>query len=224
MSETTQTVENAAPSIPKFFGIGWSKTGSNSLALAMRMLGFRSWHIGADAWLHPGTNYATRIYQASEKNANNPLACVADFVKNYDFLIDWPINKLWRQLGAHYPAAKFIVTYRNPHEVAFSGIRHNWREVQAKRERAFPETYAEFVALVTEHYTEIFEAAVRDPDRFLLLSLHDSDEFRWRALCTFTGTPLDKILSDGILPAWPKEYTHNDYAFIDTKQDAPTQD
>lgn len=215
MTNAEQNFNDAAQfPTPRFFGIGWCKTGSNSLTKAMTMLGFRALHLGAFTATQPESDYHTRLWNTFNDTTLNPLTNVARFVAEFDFVVDWPIHLMWHRLYTQNPDAKFIVTYRDPHEIAFSCRRHDWRLVRRGKARNFLETYAELSDIIVQHYSQIFEAALVEPNRFLTISLADTDEYRWRALCGFTETATSKILTDGKFPPWPKEYVHADHSFV----------
>ena len=75
----------------KIFGIGLPKTGTWSLCLAMKLLGFKSLHF---------------IYPGDFKYYKNTI-------DNYDFVNDCPISYIFDELSKEYPDSKFICTTRN---------------------------------------------------------------------------------------------------------------
>lgn len=69
----------------KVWGIGLSKTGTNSLTEALTILGIRAWH------------YPTNL---------------SHFL-DYDACTDTPVIPIYKSLDAMYPCSKFILTNRN---------------------------------------------------------------------------------------------------------------
>jgi hypothetical protein len=81
----------------KIFGIGWAKTGTTSLGVALANLGFnhRSQDLGyVDAWAQG--NYE-QIFAETDR---------------YDSFDDWPWLLMFEQFDERYPDAKFVLTVR----------------------------------------------------------------------------------------------------------------
>jgi hypothetical protein len=86
---------------PRIFGIGLSRTGTLSLALALRELGYRTAHYvehcaarrGLDTWL------------AGDFSTDELVDC--------DAAVDLPVAACWRGLDRRYPGSKFILTVRD---------------------------------------------------------------------------------------------------------------
>ena len=86
----------------KVFGIGFHKTGTTSLALALRQLGYS----------------VTGPNGVNDPNiSQNARALVRDLVDQFDAFQDnpWPI--LFRELDEWYPNSKFVLTLREPHSL-----------------------------------------------------------------------------------------------------------
>ncbi len=78
--------------MPKIFGIGLQRTGTTSLHVALKILGYRTIH-GPFA-LYPDP--------------------APDFMADYDAFSDNPIPLLYQKLDSAYPGSKFILTTRHP--------------------------------------------------------------------------------------------------------------
>lgn len=84
----------------KVFCVGLSNTGTTSLTVALRTLGFDAvhWHL---------TRHAYR-YEDAGIAINWPL------FERYDAFADTPVARIFRELDAAYPQARFILTVRDP--------------------------------------------------------------------------------------------------------------
>jgi Sulfotransferase domain len=96
---------------PRVFGIGMHKTATTSLAEALGVLGYNTWHWGS-------AEEAQRIWQ--EMNANGR----STFVERYDALCDLPITLLYEKLDGAYPNSKFILTIRDENAWVKSAKKH----------------------------------------------------------------------------------------------------
>jgi hypothetical protein len=81
----------------KIFGIGLSKTGTTSLAKALRCLGYRVSHYPVAMVKHDG-----------QEPSIDPT-----FISRFDALIDTPVSTLYKKLDILYPHSKFILTIRD---------------------------------------------------------------------------------------------------------------
>src|SRR5688572_9537210 len=100
------------------FGIGFHKTGTSSLASALRYLGYRTVHgDGRESWagadegvtlinLIESGNYRLPTFELFEAFIHNPYAAI------------------WRQLDEMFPAAKFIFTLREEDAWIDSCVRY----------------------------------------------------------------------------------------------------
>ena len=103
----------------KVFGIGLMRTGTTSLAEALRLLGFDAIHATCEADIH--------LHEAA---TDTPVAC------------------RFRQLDGRYPDAKFILTVREANDWIASCRRHwsqpDWRERQPPTSQAQYRTLLEY--------------------------------------------------------------------------------
>lgn len=84
----------------KIFCIGLSKTATTSLTEALRTLGFDAVH-----W------YATKhAFRYTDQGLDIDWA----FFERHDAFADTPVARLYPQLDARYPDARFILTLRDP--------------------------------------------------------------------------------------------------------------
>lgn len=84
----------------KIFGIGLNKTGTRSLAAALRILGFRT--------LHKGDTATSDLVDRAMDGGLPPLDLIGD---QYDAYLDVDaIVRRFGELDSHYPDSKFILT------------------------------------------------------------------------------------------------------------------
>lgn len=161
----------------KVFCIGFHKTGTTSLEVALKKLGYR----------------VTGSFGTKDPDIANKLHAMAyELVPKFDAFEDnpWPI--IYRELDEHFPGSKFILT-RRPTEA--------WIRSQVK-DFALTETpmrrwiYGDdagcpggnediYVARYERHNREVLEYFKDRPDDLLLIDLPNDDG--WSRLCPFLG-------------------------------------
>ena len=165
---------------PKIFCIGFHKTGTTSLEMALRKLGYRV-----------KGSFGTKDPDIASKVHELAFAMVDE----YDAFEDnpWPI--LYRELDQRFAGSKFILT-RRPTE--------NWIRSQVK-DFATTETpmrrwiYGEnagcpagnedtYIARYERHNREVQQYFARRPADLLIIDLPNDDG--WSRLCPFLGQPI----------------------------------
>lgn len=180
----------------KVFGIGKGKTGSNSLALALEVLGYSVHHTGRGVW-RKQPEVRDRLVENWE--GKKPIL---EGVKEYDAYMDYPIHMAWIELLNEYPDAKFILTYRPPDDCALSWCRM----VRSKREDTWsPNTisYSEYREMVAEHNDHVLKVFGTNPN-LLIFDQRDNGPSKWRQLCTFLGKPIPTC-------KFPHAYNHEEW-------------
>lgn len=90
-------------------GAGFGRTGTLSLKLALEQLGFAPCH-------HMTEVFANLGQAATWLAAGRGEAVDWDtLLEGYKASVDWPSCHFWRELAAHYPDAKVILSKRDPH-------------------------------------------------------------------------------------------------------------
>ena len=164
----------------KVFCIGFHKTGTTSLELALKKLGYRV--KGSFGTKDP--DIASKVHELAYA-----------MVDQFDAFEDnpWPI--LYRELDARFPGSKFVLT-RRPTE--------HWIRSQVK-DFATTETpmrrwiYGEhagcpmgnedtYIARYERHNREVQEYFNNRPDDLLIIDLPNDDG--WSPLCPFLGHPI----------------------------------
>ena len=150
---------------PKVVCLGWSKTGTTSLAQCMILLGYRHLEgfnpLVADAYLR------------------GDLAEIDRTLDEFDSFDDWPWPALYRHIAVQYPDSKFVLTRRaDPTTWLKSYRRHcesfflRWPQL-GRYNRAFvgasyPHGQSEaHIAAYLQHLDEVRTYFSGDPDRLL---------------------------------------------------------
>jgi hypothetical protein len=182
----------------KVIGAGVGRTGTYSLKLAINRLGLGPCHHMEEV-LH---NMPVQVpLWASAVNGNPDWDRI---FQGYESAVDWPTAGFFRELGAAYPTAKFILTHRSP-ESWVESFSETIYKALAGRDRAPPEQQAWLQMVVdvvsktgfpsgldadgllrafTAH-TEAVKAAI-PAKQLLVYQVKDG----WEPLCAFLGVPV----------------------------------
>lgn len=166
----------------KVFCIGFHKTGTTSLKIALDMLGYRV----------TGPN-GTKDPQISEK-----VHAMADaLVEKYDAFQDNPWPVLYREMDEKYPHSKFILTMRSSESWIRSQVRDFGLRETPMRKWIYgvgcPEGNEDvFIARYERHNREVLDYFNDRADDLLILDLPKGHG--WPELCGFLGIDVpDKL-------------------------------
>ena len=164
----------------KVFCIGFHKTGTTSLEVALRKLGYRV--TGSFGTKDP--NIAQKVREMARQIA-----------ERYDAFEDnpWPI--LYRELDEWFPGSKFILT-RRPADAwirsqlkDFATTETPMRRWIYGEEAGCPEGNEDvYVARYERHNREVVDYFRDRPDDLLVMDI--PRDARWEALCDFLGHPI----------------------------------
>ena len=87
-------------------GAGFGRTGTKSLKLALNELGFGPCHHMFEIMEHPEQ---LPYWQAAARGETPDWDAV---FANYGSCVDWPSARFWREIAAHYPDAKVLLSVR----------------------------------------------------------------------------------------------------------------
>lgn len=175
-------------------GAGLGRTGTLSLKLALEHIGFGPCYHMVEVFSNPARS------QDWVKAAEGQLEWEALF-EGYAATVDYPGCVFWRELAAHYPSAKVILTVRDPvdwFESTQSTIfsRRNVERIAASPIRTFFEKTVgrdyggrlhdrEFmIEQFVRHNAEVERAIPKD--RLLVYEVSQG----WEPLCAFLGIPV----------------------------------
>ena len=174
----------------KVFGIGFHKTGTTSLDLAARALGYRLCPAAHDLF----GDYVGKSFPYS-------------IINTYDFFIDIPWFLLYKQMDEHYCNAKFILTVRNTNDWIQSMVNHFGFKNEKSRLSNMAGIYPAWVAEILHnmiygqstpedneeiyikryevHNQEVLRYFQDRPDDLLVMDICNGDG--WKKLCPFLG-------------------------------------
>ncbi len=173
----------------KIFGIGLTKTGKSSLALALRRLGFR---------ILDGPRDPRTIGEAEAGQLRFSI------LERCQGIVDTPVTPYYAQLDQLYPDSKFILTVRD-REAWLRAVEAQWRcsEQWAAHHRHFRRARYFFHAAVYGtidfepnrysyvydlHYRNVCEHFKGRPEALLVFDICSGDG--WEELCPFLGVPV----------------------------------
>ena len=182
-------------------GAGFGRTGTNSLRLALERLGFGPCHHMFEVRDNPGQLPAWEAAARGE-----PVDWDAMFA-GYRAQVDWPGAAYWRQLAAHYPDARVILSIRDP-DAWFDSVQATigpfMTTMRGRHDSPHMNAIAEMCAqfIVQDifdgrmddraHATAVFAAHVEEvtaalpAERLLVYETGTG----WGPLCTFLGVPV----------------------------------
>jgi hypothetical protein len=166
---------------PKVFCIGFHKTGTTSMAAALRILGYRV--KGSFGARDP------RIAETAVRRATRLAA-------RYDAFQDNPWPLVFREMDERFPGSKFILTVRDPDSWIASQLDHFGPRDNAMRRWIYgagtPRGNEEaYVARMLRHEAEVREHFAGRPGDLLVLNLADGEG--WEPLCRFLGKEIPDV-------------------------------
>ncbi|QIE54493.1 sulfotransferase family protein [Pikeienuella piscinae] len=178
-------------------GAGFGRTGTNSLKLALELLGFGPCHHMFEIRDNPA------LLPAWEAVAAGGAPDLDAVFKGYRSQVDWPGARYWRESAARWPEAKVVLSVRDP-DLWFESVQatilptmeasgtydtdHANRLTAMARTLVMEKTFAGRLS-DRAHAIGVYEAhnaAVRDAipaSRLLVMDVAEG----WRPLCRFLG-------------------------------------
>lgn len=173
----------------QILGVGISKTGTYSLAEALKLLGYTTIH-----------HDKTRLNDVLDGSNNAPdFLCYNDI----DAVVDIPSAYFYRELLAAYPQAKAILTVRDINDW-WQSIEYHFNEVRPiydpmsqpfttlLRNRVYG-SHRATEYLFKRVYQQHIEQVQRDidPARLLIMDITKGDG--WQKLCPFLGVEIPSV-------------------------------
>jgi hypothetical protein len=184
-------------------GAGFGRTGTLSLKIALEMLGF-----GPCMHMVPLLDDPERAALFHRAAEGDP-ASLDKALAGHRSTVDWPGTYFWRELTARYPAAKVILTVRDPqrwydsaHSTIFQAVTNAARNADVSKaaelamvralvwDGTFGGRFADrdhAIRVFTEHN----EAVRREIPADRLLEFEVSQG--WQPLCDFLGVPVPEV-------------------------------
>ncbi|MEP2742895.1 sulfotransferase family protein [Bauldia litoralis] len=183
-------------------GAGFGRTGTMSLKLALEQLGFDPcFHMAEFFWREDGDALKDKWAEAVFGDAPPDWD---DLFDDYLATVDFPACVYWRELAAHFPEAKVVLTVRdaerwyastqetifkpNP-EKPWAERTDNWGRMvyRVVNQDAFAGDTADrdHCIAVYERHNAAVKAAL-PPERLLVYTVGEG----WEPLCGFLGVPV----------------------------------
>jgi hypothetical protein len=162
----------------KIFCIGFHKTGTTSMGLALGKLGYR---------------VTGSLGTRDPRIADHVYALVDAMVPRFDAFQDNPWPVLYRYLDEKHPGSRFILTVRSPESWIRSQVRDFARKETPMRQWIYgagcPAGNEEiYLARYRRHNEEVLAYFANRPKDFLRMDLPAGDG--WDKLCAFLGRPV----------------------------------
>lgn len=178
-------------------GAGFGRTGTNSLKLALEMLGLGPCHHMLEVRDKPDQ---IRFWAAAARGERSDWDTV---FAGYRSSVDWPSAYFWRPIAAHYPQARVILSVRpeqewlkSIHATIYQSLRsREQRTASLAREqgemaydiierRTFAEKLGDGEHALAVYRTHIADVkAAIDPERLLVYDVAEG----WEPLCRHLG-------------------------------------
>ncbi|MEX2534261.1 MAG: sulfotransferase [Trueperaceae bacterium] len=165
----------------KVFVIGFENTGTDTLAVCLRRLGYRH------ADLNPAL--ARRVLDDGD------IAALEAATQDFDSFAGMPWPLFYRRLDRLYPHARFILTVRDSSQAWFGSLRRHavYSGRGAVREQVYGFSkpvvqQASQIDLIDRHARQVQEYFAGRPERLLVLCWEQ--ERSWDRLCNFLEEPV----------------------------------
>ncbi len=158
---------------PKLIGVGMHKTGTKSLAQALRILGYRvAGPFGVD----------------DPDIESHALAKALPLLREVDAVQDNPWPLLYRQIDELFPGSKFVLTVRHPDDWIDSVVRHFGGKSTPMRTWIYGVgdplgNEDRYLDIYNKHNHELDEYFAGRSDHYLRINFSNGQG--WPELCTF---------------------------------------
>jgi len=176
----------------KLIGAGFGRTGTHAMKRALEMIGFGPCHHMIEVLSNP--EQLSKWRQIADAGGGD----WDDVLAGYNSSIDWPSASYWRELAAHYPQAKVLLTVRSPvswyrsfSSTILAGIgpesspeTFGHKVIRNKMFGDNPEDRDTAIAAYNRNTVEV--RATIPADRLLVYEIGDG----WEPLSAFLGVPV----------------------------------
>lgn len=159
----------------KVFCVGFPKTGTSSIGLALKKLGYRV--TGPNGVQDPNIE-------------SNALPMAYELATQYDAFQDDPWPMVYKEMDAKYPDSKFILTVRDPESWITSQLRHFGVKESPMRKWVYgsgcPQGNEDvYLKRFDDHNKDVLDYFKNRSGDFLVMDLFNGDG--WEKLCPFLG-------------------------------------
>ena len=185
----------------KVVGAGFGRTGTLSLKSALEMIGFGPCYHMLEVF--PRHEHVAMWHRLAFENSIDWDLLFRDFQAT----VDWPSTRWWREIAAHFPDAKVLLSVRDPeawHKSMSDTIYQpmNWPmpdnapenvrlQNQMVRRAIMADTFdnrfedkAHAIGVFNRHIQEVRDTI--DPGRLLVFDVREG----WAPLCRFLEVPI----------------------------------
>jgi Sulfotransferase domain len=185
----------------KVVGAGFGRTGTLSLKTALERLGFGPCYHMAEVFPRP--DHIAMWHRLAFTNSIDWDLVFRDFQAT----VDWPAARWWREIAAHYPDAKVLLSVRDPEGWYKSMIDTIYQPMKSPAPEGVPEAArlqnemarksilsetfdnrfedkAHAIDVFNRHTQEVRDAI--DPARLLVFDVREG----WAPLCRFLEVPV----------------------------------
>ena len=164
----------------KVIGIGFHKTGTTTLDMALRILGYKV--------LGNRTDLAKKLLDDDIEEA-------FELVEGYDAFQDNPWPLLYKEFDKRYKGCKFILTLREEEKWIKSVVNHFGEKHTEMRRWIYGVGYPKgnesiYLDRYRLHNREVMEYFKNRKEDFIILSWEKGDG--WDELCSFLNKPIPK--------------------------------
>ena len=184
----------------EIIGAGFGRTGTASLKRALELLGYAPCHHMSEVLKQPRTtvDWTTAL--------NGDPSVLPGLLQGYRATLDFPACLLWRELADLYPAAKVLLSVRDPQswyasaratilnpirgqniDEQLAALLLPFSEAMAGRGFRRDLSEADTIAVFNRHNEKV--RAEVDPDRLLV---HEAGQ-GWEPLCAFLGVAVPDV-------------------------------
>jgi len=185
----------------KVIGAGFGRTGTLSLKIALERIGFGPCYHMMEVFPRP--DHVARWHRLAFERSMD----WDEIFRGFHATVDWPAARWWREIAAHFPDAKVLLSVRDP-EAWYKSVTDT---IYQPMKSPAPDGAPELVRLQSEmarkailsetfdnrfedkaHTIEVFQKhnqAVRDaidPARLLVFNVREG----WGPLCRFLEAPI----------------------------------
>lgn len=165
----------------KVVGIGFHKTGTTTLGIALKTLGYNV--VGAKPDL------AKHLFE-------NDFESIFRIADSFDAFQDNPWAILYKELDARYPDSKFILTWRDENEWIKSVVNHFGKKHTEMRRWIYGTGHPKgneqlYLNRYKKHINEVLEYFQNRKEDLLIVSWEKAKG--WEELCEFLNKPIPKI-------------------------------
>lgn len=169
----------------KIFGIGLNKTGTSTLGVCLKILGYN--HTSCSRKL---------LKDISQKQKYDNTY---ETVDKFDSFEDWPWPLIYKKLDNKYPNSKFILTIRKDEFTWLNSLKkHSLTTTPLKNCRKYAYGYEypfchekEHIKFYKDHNNDVKEHFKNRPKDFLIVCWENGDG--WEELCNFLSKKVPKM-------------------------------